>query len=385
MGVFDFFYTKREPATITMDVIDGTVNFGSSSLIDSVLEHPAALKVFALQCDLFSLGEVFVKDKDGKLIDDDPFLSFINNPNPYEEKSDFLWNYMFNNMLGNAYTYVDSKIISDKNKAYILDSWKVVIPDELKKFSDKLILSSSTEKSLNNKSIRYFFDDGTSKSLEWAKIIHVPDLRVGGRFKGASRIDALKKIIANSEASLDAENININYSGKFLVASDNTIEKPPLSTGEKKDIEKKMLGGKAVHAVSKMLEIRRFVEDMASLELDKKYLNAYYLIGKMYGIPRDVLEAYDSSTFENQEKARGAHVSYSLQPRGNALMNGFERMFGYQSEGKDIFISWDHLPFMQVFEEQRANIKKTTLDSLDKMLSMGFSKEEANSYLGTNF
>lgn len=385
MGVFDFFYTKREPATITMDVIDGTVNFGSSSLIDSVLEHPAALKVFALQCDLFSLGEVFVKDKDGKLIDDDPFLSFINNPNPYEEKSDFLWNYMFNNMLGNAYTYVDSKIISDKNKAYILDSWKVVIPDELKKHSDKLILSSSTEKSLNNKSIRYFFDDGTSKSLEWGKIIHIPDLRVGGRFKGASRIDALKKIIANSEASLDAENININYSGKFLVASDNTIEKPPLSTDEKKDIEKKMLGGKAVHAVSKMLEIRRFVEDMASLQLDKKYLNAYYLIGKMYGIPRDVLEAYDSSTFENQEKARGAHVSYSLQPRGNALMNGFERMFGYQSEGKDIFISWDHLPFMQVFEEQRANIKKTTLDSLDKMLSMGFTKEEANSYLGTNF
>lgn len=385
MGVFDFFYTKREPATITMDVIDGTVNFGSSSLIDSVLEHPAALKVFALQCDLFSLGEVFVKDKDGKLIDDDPFLSFINNPNPYEEKSDFLWNYMFNNMLGNAYTYVDSKIISDKNKAYILDSWKVVIPDELKKHSDKLILSSSTEKSLNNKSIRYFFDDGTSKSLEWGKIIHIPDLRVGGRFKGASRIDALKKIIANSEASLDAENININYSGKFLVASDNTIEKPPLSTDEKKDIEKKMLGGKAVHAVSKMLEIRRFVEDMASLQLDKKYLNTYYLIGKMYGIPRDVLEAYDSSTFENQEKARGAHVSYSLQPRGNALMNGFERMFGYQSEGKDIFISWDHLPFMQVFEEQRANIKKTTLDSLDKMLSMGFTKEEANSYLGTNF
>ncbi len=385
MGVFDFFYPKREPASITVDVIDGTVDFGSSSLIDSVLKHPAALKVFALQCDLFSLGEVFVKDKYGKLVDNDPFLSFINNPNPYEEKSDFLWNYMFNNMLGNAYTYVDSKIISDKNKAYILDSWKVVIPDELKKYSDKLILSSSTEKSLNNKSIRYLFDDATSTGIEWGKIIHIPDLRVGGRFKGASRIDALKKIIANSEASLDAENININYSGKFLVASDNTIEKPPLSADEKKDIEKKMLGGKAVHAVSKMLEIRRFVEDMASLELDKKYLNAYYLIGKMYGIPRDVLEAYDSSTFENQEKARGAHVSYSLQPRGNALMNGFERMFGYQSEGKDIFISWDHLPFMQVFEEQRANIKKTTLDSLDKMLSMGFSKEEANSYLGTNF
>ena len=385
MGVFDFFYPKREPASITMDVIDGTVNFGSSSLIDSVLKHPAVLKVFALQCDLFSLGEVFVRDKDGKLIDNDPFLPFINNPNPYEEKSDFLWNYMFNNMLGNAYTYVDSKIISDKNKAYNLDSWKVSIPDELKKYSDKLILSSSTEKALNNQSIKYIFDDATSTKIEWSKIIHIPDLRVGGRFKGASRIDALKKIIANSEASLDAENININYSGKFLVASDNTIEKPPLSTDEKKDIEKKMLGGKSVHAVSKMLEIRRFVENMASLELDKKYLNAYYLIGKMYGIPRDVLEAYESSTFENQEKARGAHVSYSLQPRGNALMNGFERMFGYQSEGKDIFISWDHLPFMQVFEEQRANIKKTNLDSLDKMLSMGFTKEEANGYLGTNF
>lgn len=385
MGFLDLFYPKTNPASITVDVVDGEVMFGSNSLINIALKNPAVLKVFALQCDLFSLGQIKVNDKDGKLIDDDPFIRLIANPNPYEEQSDFLWNYMFNNMLGNAYAYVDSKSITERNRLYILDSWKVKIPDTLKEFSDKIILSTGTENAINKQQVRYIFDDGTSTKLDWGKIIHIPDLRVNCRFYGASRIDALKKIIANSEAALNAENININYSGKFLVASENSVDKLPLSDVEKKDIETKMIGGKNVHAVKSMLEIRRFVENMAALELDKKYLNAYYLVGKMYGIPRDVLEAYESSTFENQEKARGAHVSYSLQPRGNALMNGFERMFGYQEQGKDIFITWEHLPFMQVFEEQRANIKKSTLESLDKMLSMGFTKEEANAYLGTNF
>ena len=124
---------------------------------------------------------------------------------------------------------------------------------------------------------------------------------------------------------------------------------------------------------------------MASLQLDEKYLNQYFLIGNMYGIPRDVLEAYTSATYENQEKARMAHVSYCLQPKGNAFMNDFEYFFGYRESGKNIYIDWSHLPFMQVFEEQKSSVEKSKIDSLTLLLSLGVPLTEANAYLDLDF
>ena len=88
-----------------------------------------------------------------------------------------------------------------------------------------------------------------------------------------------------------------------------------------------------------MVDIKRFVDDLRVLELDKSFLADYYVIGTVYGIPRDVLEAYQSSTFENQEKARAGHVSYTLEPAGEALGAMLEKRWGYDVKGKKITFS----------------------------------------------
>jgi hypothetical protein len=124
---------------------------------------------------------------------------------------------------------------------------------------------------------------------------------------------------------------------------------------------------------------------MQFLSLDDAYLKDYFLIGNMYNIPRDVLEAYNSSTFENQEKARMAHVSYTLQPKGEDFMDAFEDHFGYTQEGKQIFIDWSHLPFMKVFESEEVKVKSTTIDNFEKLISLGVPLNEANAYLDTDF
>jgi hypothetical protein len=71
-----------------------------------VLSNPAALKVISLQCDLFSLGRVCVKDAKDKEIEADPFLDFIGNPNPFQTEAQFKWDFMFWLMLGNCNTYI---------------------------------------------------------------------------------------------------------------------------------------------------------------------------------------------------------------------------------------------------------------------------------------
>lgn len=378
------------------NVINGLTRFNNITTerqkLAAVLSSPAVLKVFALQCDLFSMGKVTVEDANEKEIPKDPFLSLLKKPNPFQNETQFLWDFMFWNMLGTDNVFIDSKIVDRKeNRMYFLDPSKMIWPTELQRQSDHMVFSDQTIKERGKQLITYRYNDGSTKQIPLEKLLIITDLTngVGNWYKGTSRIDALYKIISNSEFALDAKNINIRYSGKFLIGSPNetgATEKLGLSETERNDIRDKIdTNGQQVWPLRSMIQIRRFVENMAQLELDKAFLADYFLIGNMYNIPRDVLEAYNSSTYENQEKARAAHVNYTLEPKGNSFMDGFETYFGYDAQGKNIKMSWNHLPFMQVFEKEKAEVAKVKIDSLTLLLNLGVDVEQANEFLGTNF
>lgn len=359
-----------------------------------VFSNPALLKVICLQCDLFSLAKAYVYGdgngkKKGKLYQNDPALNRINNPNPMQSRTQWLWDYMFWKMIGNAYLYLESDLVERTNvPMYWLENSKIEFPLELEKWKDKLILSEARLKEIMSTEIVYRYEDGTTKKIPLNKISHIADLSngTGNWFKGFSRIDTLYKVISNSEISLDSKNINVRYTGKFLVSGQQDpkdVTKTPMSETEKTDIETKVNGDKQVHAVKSMIDIKRFVDDLRVLELDKSFLSDFYVIGMLYNIPRDVLEAYASSTFENQEKARAGHVSYTLEPAGEALGDMLARRWGYTN--KKIVFSWDHLPFTQVFEKERAAIQQTKSLTLNNLLRAGVSMEEINVFLDTEF
>jgi hypothetical protein len=364
----------------------------------AIFSNPALLKVFTLQCDLFSLAKVYVYNKKD-VQKDHPALDRLETPNPMQNGSQFLWDYMFWKMLGNSYLYMDSDNVDRENAPmYFLEPQKIEWPLSLERQKDKLIFSQSKLRDLMNTNIIYRYEDGTTFTFPLFKLCTVHDLTngTGNFFKGYSRIDALYKVISNSETSLDSKNINVRYTGKFLVAGQadpNDVTKVPMSENEKKDIEnkingqtwqEKIEGEKQVHAVKSMVDIKRFVDDLRTLELDKSYLADYFLIGSMYNIPRDVLEAYQSSTFENQEKARAGHITYTLEPAGNAFADLLTKRWGLP-KGWRIVISWDHLPFAQAMEKDRTAVKYQQAQTLTMLLRSGIPIEEINSFLDTNF
>jgi hypothetical protein len=385
-------FLSKARGVFNLNTVNGSTQFNTYNKdiekLAAVLSNPAALKVFALQCDMFSLGQVYVKDKDGQDLPDDPFLKLINNPNPLQSKSQFLWDYMFWTMIGTDYCYCDSAVVDKKgNKLYHLMHHKIEWPQWMERNKDKFIFSDAQLREYQKQSIRYRYDDGTYVDFTFDRIITSYDLTngLGNFYKSPSRLDALYKVISNSEHALDSKNINVRYTGKYLVGSTNEVQKVGLSEAEKKDIEEKMESDKKVFPLKTMVQIRRFVENMANLQLDQAYLADYFIIGNMMNIPRDVLEANVSSTYENQEKARMSHVSYTLQPKGNDWLNSFEVHFGYQEERKNICIGWEHLPFMQVFEKDKAEKEKIKIESLSSLLKLGVPLKEANKFLGLDF
>lgn len=362
---------------------------GYSKKLRTIFCNPALLKVITLQCDLFSLGKPYVY-KDGKSIENDPALNRLNNPNPMQTASQFMWDFMFWNMLGVDYVYVDSDLVDDDtNKMYVLENAKIEWPVGWNERSDKLVFSKKSESEYKKEQIRYIYNDGSSIYIPLSKIICITDLTngLGDWYSGKSRIDALYKVISNSEASLDAKNINTRYTGKFIVSGKqdpNNVNELPLSDPEKNDIERKVNGRKQVHAMKSMVEIRRFVEQLKNLGLDESYLADYFVIGNMYNIPRDILDAaLRGSTFENQEKAVMRHVSYTLQPKADELTNSLAKRWGYTD--RKILISWDHLPFMQVFEKERADTEKVKITTFGELLNLGVSLDEINKYLDLEF
>lgn len=396
--LFSAFRSKLKGAyQFGYDIIHAATQFGSygkdSEKLAMVLSNPAVLKVFALQCDLFSMGRVYVCDKEGKEIENDPFITLVKEPNPFTKtEAQFLWDFMFWNMLGTSYTYVDSALVDrPKNKMYFLNPAKIEWPLDFNRKKDKMVFSDAEVSVIKKAEIVYRYEDGTAFRFSFDRLVINFDLTnsIGNFFKSPSRLDALHKIVSNSEHVLDSENINIRYTSKFMVGADNQVgatTKKGITEDERNDIVNKIdHADKSVYPVNAKINIERFVKDLAALQLDKEYLHQYFLIGNMYGIPRDVLEAYNSATYENQEKARAAHVNYTLEPKGNQFMDSYEVHFGYKALGKNIKITWDHLPFVQVFAKEKAETSRTNVETLDSLLKLGVSLDDANQYLGTEF
>jgi len=77
------------------------------------------------------------------------------------------------------------------------------------------------------------------------------------------------------------------------------------------------------------------------------------------------------------------HVAYTLQPKADELTSALANRWGYKN--KEIVISWDHLPFMQVFEKDKAETESKKIETFANLLNIGVSLEEANKYLDLEF
>lgn len=393
MSLFSWIFDRKK-LFIGLDTFSPRPVFGDLELSYSeIVKHPILAKIFSMQCDLFSLGKFHVKDSDGNIIEDDYFLDLIKRPNPFEDETEFLWVYMCNLMLGDAYIYTNSKVLDEYNfvNLSILDRDRIEIPEEVSRKSKELIKKRTDADFFDKATIKYYNEDFSGfDMIRISDILHISDFHVNDhtKLKGSSRIEAIRKFIANSEESLNADNINIRYSGKFLVSGKNDIENVtslPLSSAEKNDIESKVNDRNPVRAIKSPIDINRYVSDLDKLKLSEKYKDYLQFAANTLNIPRDVIEAYTSSTYENQEQARAAHVVYTLQPKGDMLAKGLTNLFNYNEVGKTIELSWDHLPFMDIFKDNEMERKRKTIETMEKMMSVGFSIEEINKFLGTSF
>lgn len=341
--------------------------------IETVLSNPAALKVLKFNADTFSLGKIN-SYSNGKIKAEDYLYSVQPRPNDWQTWTDFLWTYCFYLQIGNAYLYKTNSVM------YFLDPCGIEMSESQRKKFYQISFSKYGENSKKNTlsgSFKYRDKSGEKVTLDLKNLTVISDMTgiSGDWFDGGSRLNALCDVVRNSKLSLKSKQINLEFSQKFLLSGQHdpdNVSTIPMSTAEKNNLEKITRGGRQVHATKSRVDLKHFVDNLAQLKLDDAYLNDLHIIGNMYGIPKDVLEALaKGATYENQEKSLGRHVDYNLKPMGQKLTDNLEMIFGVD----DLRINYNHLPFNQVFEKERAETNKLKIENLTAAQALGLDEK----------
>jgi len=355
---------------------DHTERIPDKKKVQVALSNPAFLKVLSMNCDLFSLGKIN-EYQNNELKEIDFLYSQKKKPNFYQTWTQWTWEYMFYRMIfGYSVLRRNGNILNDNNQIYWLNPANIDWDE--KKFS-KFTNSVANFNEQQRQTIKYTHPDGSTEKIALSELTFIQEMTntaTGNFYKGVSKMDALYKVLSNSESALDAKGVNLDFAKKFLVSGKtdpNNISAIPMGEGEKESIETKVQSNKNVHATKSPVTLDRFVKDIAKLELDESFREDYFTIGSMYNIPRDVLEAsLEGSTYENQEKATMRHVDYSMRPAGSALTDVLEDIFSYQ----DLRTEWNHLSFNQFAELQREERKKVQLENIKLAIDLGYKPKD---------
>lgn len=375
-----FFYTLWEGTA------SWTKHTSDQQKIKAILENPAALYIFLLLCELFSMGKYKMTLNDEE-VEQDPLLQLLRNPNPLQTGTQFKYDYMLMRKLGTANMYIDSKIVSERNKLYFLHADCIEWPRRMTNHSMDLILSDSGYRDLKREVLTYRTLSQTLK-FPYEKLVQFFDISNGisGFFSSPSRVDALYKIISNSDNALKSKNINTSFTSKFLVSGTVGVtdtSKLPMGEKDKESVEAAMTGKRSIYTTKTQTAINRFIENASVLEhLDKAWMNDAFVIGKMLNIPKDVIEMLgDGATYENQEKARAMIISYCIQPDADDFCDGMLRYFNYGPQYK-LTIDYSHLPFVQALERDRAEMFEKKANAFMRMVSAGADQQQAADILG---
>jgi hypothetical protein len=369
----------------------GGTNFNKGKRLATVLSNPAALFLFIMLPDLASMAKFKLyregAEEEGSEIPTHPILDMLKGPNPMQTQEQFIWDYMFWRLLGSANMLSDSRVLKPDggNVVYWLAPDCIEWSTWFQRNARTLFLSDQSIKDLGNQDLKYVTDSQSLK-FKYKQLRIFSDISNGihNWFEPPSRVDALHKVIKNSDNVLNSKNITSHLAGKFMVTGKHAAEDTstlPMGAKEVADIEQKVMSDRSIHGIKSMVDVKRFLNDLGEIEkLDKAFMNDAFFIGKMLGIPKDVIEGFEvGATYENQEKARALTVSYCIQAAMDDFTRGILSFYGVK--GYVLKATYGHLPFVQTFEKTRAETADKTASAFKKLVEGGADQQQAATFL----
>lgn len=372
--------------------IDGHPLFGDSDYLKLVKQNPVAATLIDIIASKLCQVRFEIEG-----VESDPLLDLLHNPNWYQSKQDFIkqW-YWF--MVSSGFMFIAPKGSVGFRRPevvtalYNLKGSQIKFPDNFK------TPHISTPEEISNFQQQQIIYKQAGREVPYvlSELIPFYDMANGldGDFllKSPSRIEGARKPISNIDIGYDAENVVLQTNGKELYSSTkkgDVMNHVGMSKDEKNEIlafanqKYGVSRGRSRAMIGNNLDWKSMHIALKDLGLAESRMENAQTLCNTFGVPSEIYELHTKGkTYENQEKAMVKMVQQTVQPIMDNFTNSFTAAFGY--EGRPLRGSFDHLPEMQVIEEQRANRVFKLSQAIKNLVDAGFTPEAANQFLEQN-
>lgn len=359
--------------------------------------HPVLLPILQLLSHYVSKAEFSIKKADGTLETDHDLIRLLNNPNHYQSKQDLLAQFVWlKYCLGYNYLMPVAPVgfhdVKSTTAIYNLNASLIQFP---KDFKTPFVFKPNEAEGIKNTELVYD-KEGINLKVKTQHIIPFFDLPNGvannNLLTAPSRLDALQKPLSNIAKAFEAKNIILQSNGKELFTNQTSgnAQTMPLTDPEKKEINNKFnnsfgLGLKRSRSVVTNANIKwqSLHINLADLGLDESVIKDAKLLLNAFNIPAELI-SYDGkgAKYENQVQATIAFIQTVIQDIVDDIANSITSY--YKLEGEELVATFNHLPIMQVVENNKATAMKKKAEALKALLDAGVEEADALELLNMN-
>lgn len=359
--------------------------------------------------NLIAQAEIYEVDKNGKVVENSPFMDFLNKPNHYQSRAEFI-----KEAFTNFYTSGLSLVYSDSfengnlkkmsnvmfNLNYCnLEFPKIENPYELRKrdFEELRIKEKigKKERKIKVKQLAWCYDIGKYGTYG------EKGYSEGAFFNPISRITS---IIPSIQTLINAEDSMAYISNSPVLGVLSKKNDPnavaPLNGQEKADIEKKINGrgqygtsvfGKgALIASNEEFSLLDLTPNVQKLQLVQLSNNAKENIRSRFNLSRDLNDAVSQgsrgATYENKQTAEALFIEGFCKGDLNKFLQSLmDRVYNYFDErGTHLECSFDHMPSVEVHNAEATFAGMTTrLQGIQTALVTYGQLKEVDESVGT--
>jgi HK97 family phage portal protein len=357
-----------------------TINNNEMKLFTTTPEVFIPIMRFA---EMFSNGRFVVKDwKTGKVIENHELLKLLEKPNPLMNRNEWLISIAVNHWVyGNCYIYKNQY-----SALSVAPTTLMILPNE----DLKLKVSGKKFKQIDKDGIILGYELSQNReTFKPKEIIHLKNYSVDG-IKGVSILEALQMPVSNARGAYGFNNVNLTKRGALGIISPkpNATGLVPLIESEKQDINKQFQNDNGIFDNQSPIKIASKPIDYTQMSLAIKEQLIFETINQTM---KKVIDSIGlnvnifsdgAATFNNADAFLKSAYQDAIIPFAEKFCFALNDGLNLTEKGLYIELDYSFLPCFQVNETQVATEMKMKAEAIDRLIQVGYSRQEAERLLG---
>ena len=369
-----------------------TINGNENFIYNTTPEVKIVLDRLAL---IFANGIWEHVDMDGEVIEKSPFVVLLENPNVFQSRNEFLFQWFIQRGIhGNTFTYQLKGLETQEiptalwnlppSRMGIKRTGQIWNQTELDKIIDYYIFKMIDEQT---KDVKYKPDEIIQFSM--------PDSE--DPLLAKSPLEAIRMNISNIRAAYGYRNVILTKKGAIGVWSSDSkdaIGRVKLTDEEESDLIKQLQKSQGIgdeqdaFAISKTaLKWNPSSYPTKDLLLFEEVDANKKAIIDLFGANENMFSRSSTgqgSTFNNVSEGEKQAIQNTIEPIAHDLANGLSKRWGLLDKGETLRLNYSHLPAMKVDGVRESQIleRKARAAAILAGEGLGFSVEEIRELIG---